>query len=95
MWNDDDRERAIALDEYERSLCPCGCGMTRAEGHDPNRGFDIDWSTCYAGKAIAYARRQLRSQAEDSKGDVKEGWDDGLLFFVADSRIENETQSTR
>lgn len=65
--------------------------MTKAEGHDPDRGFTVDWTTCYAGKGIASARRQLRKKAEGPDGNVKEGWDDGLLFYIADSQIETQT----
>lgn len=86
LWSDDDRARALALDKYERSLCPCGCGVPVDEAFNPKRQFSVETGTCYARKTIESVKRKAHKQAEDRN--KPEGWDDGLFWFVDENRID-------
>jgi hypothetical protein len=50
-WDDNSRQRAIALTEYEDSVCRCGCGLPREIAHK-KQAFDVDTVVCYAGRAM-------------------------------------------
>jgi hypothetical protein len=85
MWNDDDRSRALALDEYDRAKCPCGCGQTIEEASDPTRAFVIEDYTCHAGRALKRHERAVADRAE--KTNKPEGWSDGLTHYISRSFI--------
>lgn len=82
MWSESDRELAFALDEYDRSRCPCGCGASIEEAEDAERAFRIDKRTCYARRAIEKVRRQEADRAEATN--QTDGWNDGLTYYVSD-----------
>lgn len=85
LWNDDDRERAIALDEFERSLCPCGCGLPKDKAFDPAREFSVEMGICHARRTLETQERRDRESAE--KKNKPESFFDGAFWFVDQSRI--------
>lgn len=80
LWSDDDRERALGLDAYEASLCPCGCGLPTAESHDKRRAFSVEKATCYARRALDGVRRDAQKKAEASGTDPSRF--DGLFWYI-------------
>lgn len=84
-WDDETQARAMALATYEESLCPCGCGLPIAVGHE-KRAFNVETFTCYAGRALAVARRYDEEQATKEKR--PEGWRDGMHYIVSASDPE-------
>lgn len=59
-WLDSDRALALALTEYEQSLCPCGCGQPRELAWNPDSEgwWQVGHLRCYAGAAkAAYVER--------------------------------------
>lgn len=83
LWDDSDRGRALALGEYEASLCPCGCGQPLDEAADPKRAFSVESFRCQARRALEKIRRADRETAERVK--KPDGWDDGLTYYINDS----------
>jgi hypothetical protein len=68
-WLDQDRTEALAMLEYEASLCPNGCGQplgesTTDEEHGPL--YDVKRQTCRACAAALEARRE---SDDGGKGD--------------------------
>lgn len=78
-WDETTRERIQRLVEWEKSLCPCGCGVPVEQAWDK---FYEPWSvedyTCYARRALERVRRAWE---ESHKNDVP-GWADGVEHFV-------------
>ncbi len=74
-----------ALDEWESSLCACGCGQPIAEATDKSRAFNVERHTCYARRALQITKRRDAAMAEQQKR--PEGWDDGLSYFIDDSFV--------
>lgn len=85
LWTESDRQRAMALQEYEDSRCPCGCGLSIEESHDPNRAFVIDEVKCYARRALDRHADQLEKAAKAKN--LPDSWSDGLRFVVTSSFI--------
>lgn len=86
-WDDDSREAALALLEYEDGMCQCGCGTPVAQAYDPKQAFLVDHVVCQAGRAIAQVKRR---KGEERK-DAPEGWDDGFHYYakpVTDDRTK-------
>lgn len=78
-WDDATRDRAERFAEYERSLCPCGCGVTVDQAWDPFfEPWAVDHYTCYARRALEKVRRDWE---ETHKGQA-DGWADGVEHFV-------------
>lgn len=81
-WDDNTRARALALIEYEDSLCRCGCGLPRREAHR-KQPFMVHTYTCYAQKAAESKRRADHDAAKDTK---EPGWDDGLHYVAVPAK---------
>lgn len=79
-WDDESRGRAMRLDEYERGMCRCGCGLPRRVAHDPEQTFKVERVKCQASRALAQVRRQDLAAAQDQRRD--EGWSDGLSYYA-------------
>lgn len=77
-WDADTRGRALRLQEYEDSLCGCGCGQPVAVAYDPEQAFKVDKFTCYAGRAKARVERQWRDEHKDSS----DSYADGVHHYV-------------
>lgn len=69
----------LRLQEYEDTLCRCGCGLPIAVAHK-SQAFKVDHYTCYAGAALERVRREENERAD--KANRPEGWDDGRHYFV-------------
>lgn len=87
-----DREQMFALDDYESSLCGCGCGQPLAEAMDKNRAFKVRAHKCRAKAAIDRVQRQAREKAEAHK--LPDGWDDGTTWLIEHSFIPDEKGGT-
>jgi hypothetical protein len=83
--SDEDRAQMLALELYERSLCPCGCGQPLEEATDPKRAFRVQDFRCRARSALEKHERNVRANAEATN--KPEGWDDGLGFYIDDSFV--------
>ena len=81
----DDRVQMFALDDYESSLCSCGCGQPLSEAMSKDRAFVVTDHICYAKRAIQTVERQARAKAEARK--APEGWDDGTVWLIQSSHI--------
>lgn len=79
-WDDNSRARAIALTEYEESLCGCGCGLPREVAHK-KQGFNVDSFVCWAGRAVEQVKKADRAAHE---GD--EAWFAGRHYFAVPAR---------
>lgn len=79
-WDDEQRAAAIALTEYDDSICGCGCGQPILEAYSGKQAYKVDSFTCSAGRALDRVRRQKRDDAE--KSNRPDGWDDGLHYYV-------------
>lgn len=90
LWDDEDRGRALALDEYEHSICPCGCQQTIADATDPTRAFVIEDYVCLARRALAKHERAVTDRAEKTK--KPEGWADGLNHYISRSFVPDPKQ---
>lgn len=77
----------FALDGYESSLCPCGCGQPVAVASDPLRTFDVQSHTCYARRALDQVQRSERKKSESQP----EGAADGISWFINDSFVRDRT----
>lgn len=76
-WTDGDREHALALDEYERSLCD-GCGQPKARAWHPHMAGrfaagDIECQGCTA------LNDWVRQQSEAKTNEGRE-----LKFYLVD-----------
>lgn len=76
-WDDDTRDRALGLAEYQNSLCGCGCGRPAAETIDGKTLYRVHNVVCEAGRAMERVRRDERKKHEKDPS-----WDDGRHFFV-------------
>lgn len=63
-WDDNARAEALALAEYEESLCHCGCGLPRSVTHK-RQGFNIHEVICYATRAAKALERAHRKTHKD------------------------------
>lgn len=91
-WDDKSRARALALTEYEETICTCGCGLPREIAHK-KQGFMVHRVTCYAGQAVT---RERRKDEEKHKDDPT--WGDGLRYFAVpatDADIEAARTNAR
>ncbi len=64
-WDETTRNAAMALEHYEASLCPCGCGHPAqvAQDGDNEFRFEVDGPyRCHARTALSKARE---GQSED------------------------------
>ncbi len=77
-WDDVSRGRALALAEYEASLCPCGCGQPMEKAHDPKSVWVVEKFTCMAAKAQARVEREYAKRHKNAA----EGHDDGLNWYA-------------
>jgi hypothetical protein len=80
-WDDETRERALDLQQYEEHMCLDGCGMPIHEA-SKEQPFVIDHYTCHATRALETLKLTDKQQAE--KDGVPEGWDTGRHYFVKD-----------
>ncbi len=81
-WDDESRGRALRLQEFEDSICRCGCGLPMAEAHKP-QPFKVDSYIDYADRAIKGAERAARTKAEkEAGGKLPEDWGDGRRFYA-------------
>lgn len=74
-WDEETRTRALALDAYRRSLCPCGCGFPASVSQAPDNEDRFDAGLpyrCHVRTAIAKAAERLRAADVDAP--------EGLLF---------------
>lgn len=78
-WDDESRRRALALAEYENSICQCGCGLPVDVAFDDAQAFKVDTIVCRAGKAKAQVERKTREAHEK---DPNGAWSDGLYHYV-------------
>ncbi len=78
MWDDDSRDRALALTMYEDGVCSCGCGTPVDKAYDPAQKFKTNLAICYAGRAIAQRERAEREKHKDDP----EGWDAGHHWYA-------------
>lgn len=71
----------LALDDYEKSLCP-NCGLPLAECHDPRAQFDFDAqaSVCWVSAKRQIALAQWR---EDHASDPTD-WSPSLTMRVTE-----------
>lgn len=76
-WDDDTRERALALASYDNGLCGCGCGRPAEETLNDESFYRVHQITCQAGRAIERIRRRDYEKNKDT-----EGWDDGLHYVA-------------
>lgn len=81
-WDEETRARALALADYENSLCGCGCGLPVETAYDKTKAFKVDRLVCQAGRARQRVQREAYRQAESQQAAHPEGWDDGLYFIV-------------
>ena len=79
-WDDKSRDRAIALTEYEDSLCHCGCGLPRDIAHK-RQPFKVHEVVCYAAKATEALRRHHREQHKED-----DSWFDGRQYVAVPVR---------
>lgn len=86
VWDEDARGRALRLQEYEDSICGCGCGQPVAIAYDKTRAFKVDKATCYAGRAKAQVERKWQDEHENSP----EGWADGVYHYVTPHDNDND-----
>jgi hypothetical protein len=84
-WTDEARARALALTEYEDSLCHCGCGLPRDVAHK-KQPFTVHDFVCYAGQAIAVVRRMHKAEHKDD-----EKWFEGRQYVAipADDKADD------
>lgn len=85
-WDDESRQKAIDLIEYEESLCHCGCGLPR-EVAWKKQPFMVHEAVCYAGKAIAELQEVHRKKHEQT-GDY-EAFMRGRHYFAAPAKEPN------
>jgi hypothetical protein len=64
-WDDKSRARALALTEYEDSICRCGCGLPADMAHT-KQPFKVHEVVCYATRAVEHLKARHR---EEHKGD--------------------------
>lgn len=85
-WDDKTRARALALTEWEDSLCTCGCGLPREIAHRKQH-FTVDSFVCYAGRATAGVRA-----ADEEKHKDNQAWFYGRYYYAvpADSPPEDD-----
>lgn len=76
-WDDTERAWMLALDEYERSLCP-SCGLPVTECSAPEAEFRIhaDARVCWAAAHQLQAVDQWRQEHPDSQ------WSDALVTGI-------------
>lgn len=79
-WDEATRDRVVRAQEYEQSICSCGCGQPKEIAWDPTfEPWEVDDFTCYARKALETVRRAF----EESHRDSMAGASDGVYHFVA------------
>lgn len=83
-WTEEDRARAIELDEVENSKCGCGCGQPIDVAFDDERVFTVDSAVCQAQRAIRVKEQQDRELAE--KQNRPASWAYGRRWFIKSSR---------
>lgn len=66
-WDATERDWMLALDDYERSLCPL-CGLPRDVCHDAGAEFSIgsEATVCWATAHMSQAAEQWRKEHPDS-----------------------------
>jgi hypothetical protein len=72
-WNDQDRTEALALLEYEASLCPCGCGQLYEDttsNWETGPEFTAIRKTCRARAAMTVEQRLARDRGGDTDADL-------------------------
>jgi hypothetical protein len=72
-WNDQDRTELLALIEYERSLCPCGCGHLYEDttsNWETGPEFAATRKTCRARAAIVLEQRLASDKKADTSADL-------------------------
>ena len=85
MWDDEARDRAIALTMFEDGVCSC-CGLPVEKAYNPEQVFKVDKAVCHARRAIDKIERAEREKHK--KAD--EGWDAGHHWYavaVEDDRV--------
>jgi hypothetical protein len=84
-WDEKSQARALALTEYEDSLCRCGCGLPRDIAHK-EQPFLVHDFVCYAGRAIEALRAKHRVE---HKGN--DAWFDGRQYVAvpADKKADD------
>lgn len=80
-WDDETRERVLALAAHEDLICRCGCGLPMSQSHQKSP-FLVDTYTCYAGRAVARRKREDEEKAKADPNSFPEGWSDGVHYFV-------------
>lgn len=83
-WDDETRERALALADYQAGMCGCGCGLPATESHK-KQPFRVHAVTCYAGAATDKIRREAAEKPEHKD---RTGWDDGLHYYAVPAVAE-------
>lgn len=79
-WDEESRERALALQVYEAGICGCGCNQPVGEAYDPKQPYKVSSFTCNAGRAIAIVRKRDEDEAKRAK--KPEGWNAGLHYYA-------------
>lgn len=70
-WTEQDRTEILALIEYERSLCPCGCGHLYADSTsnwETGPEFTVTRTTCRA-RAALLEQQRAAAEADGGAGD--------------------------
>lgn len=79
-WDEESRQRALALNAYENGLCKCGCGRPAAESYNDKQAYRVNSFTCQAGRAIETVRHK---EADDAKRAKKpDGWNYGRHYYA-------------
>lgn len=92
-WTAEDSELALKLEEFESTLCPCGCGRPVDEASDPTRAFSVQTFQCLARRALEIKKRADQEAAE--KANRADGWDDGLTYYIDDSFVPGSEEDPR
>lgn len=78
-WTDESRGRALRLDDYSDSICPCGCGQPLEIARDKKVTWVVEEPVCYSRRALDRVMRQKRDAAAEADN---EGALDGVRFHV-------------
>lgn len=85
LWSDEARARALGLQQYEDSICGCGCNLPMAQAHR-QQPFLVDHYRCYAGMAKEAGKKKHRADAEaeakKNRTELPDNWETGLHYYV-------------
>lgn len=80
-WDEESRGRALRLAEWERSLCPCGCGHPVDVVHDESTVVGVASYVCMAQRAVEVKRRKDEAEHKNDKPKADGArWNDGRNY---------------